>query len=111
MGVDEFISTYKSPLTEFCACIIDADGEVVTCDKGHLQTLQELYIQRTGEKELPKEASAMFWLIVRLQVVVVDYENQVYSENLSAEQKNALKVLKQKSLISMHLCNIHGNLG
>ena len=108
MDITEFIRTYHSNMTEFCACVLEENGNVIVCDKGHLKTLQDIYESRNAGTELPAEATAMFWLIVNLKVVVVDYENQVYSEVLSDEQKTALKALKQAGLISMHLCNIHG---
>ena len=108
MELAEFSQSCDRTKQEFCACIIEEDGNILSCEKGHLMALQELYkTQHPCEEELPKEAEAMFWLIATLKVVVVDYENQVYAKTLSPAQKQTLKSLKAEGLIEIHLCNIH----
>ncbi len=107
MNVTEFVQDYQRKFQDFCACILEEDGNLIPCEKGHLQTMQELYLKRHPKEELPAEATALFWLTVQMKVVVVDYENQVYSNELTKEQKQVLKTLKQEKLIEIHLANIH----
>ncbi len=110
MNYQEFIHNFDRKFTEFCPCVIGQDGETWDCEKGHLMTLQEIYKERYQVEELPPEAMQMFYLIVKLQVIVVDYENQIYSDNISGEQQKALEALEKENLIQMHLMNIHGKM-
>ena len=104
MKAKEFIETYKTQFSEYCPCIITAAGDVIECADGHTKALEELY---PGE-ELPSDVMPMQYLIVRTKTVVVDYENQVYSETLTGEQKEALRVLADDGMITIHLGDIHG---
>ena len=108
MKAQEFIETYRTQFTQYCPCIITAEGEVLECASGHTEALQELFGKLYPGEMIPKEAMPMQYLIVRLHAVVVDYENQVYSDSLNTAQKEALSCLADSGMIEMHLANIHG---
>ena len=108
MKAQEFIETYRTQFTQYCPCIITAEGEVLECASGHTEALQELFGKLYPGEMIPKEAMPMQYLIVRTGTVVVDYENQVYSEKLTGEQKEALSVLADAGMIEIHLGDIHG---
>lgn len=110
MKIDEFLQNYDRSRHEFCACLVEEDGNIITCEKSHLGSLQELYLARHLGEALPPEAMAMFWLIASLHVVVVDYENQIYAHTIEQAQKDVLKRLKAEGLIVIHICDIHDHL-
>ena len=91
MKAKEFIETYKTQFSEYCPCIITAAGDVIECADGHTKALEELFHTEYPGEELPS-----------------DYENQVYSETLTGEQKEALRVLADDGMITIHLGDIHG---
>lgn len=110
MRVKEFIAGYQPKFSEYCPCVIDWQGEVYECKTSHLDELIRLGGDEDILSELPKELSPLFYLIDRLRSVAVDYENQIYSGELSAEQKEALQDLAEAGLITMSLTNIHGKI-
>ncbi|MCF2642989.1 MAG: hypothetical protein PUB46_04860 [Lachnospiraceae bacterium] len=108
MKIQEFINTFQTQFTQFCPCVITEDGEVIECRLGHTEALLAIYEKKYPEENVPKEVVPMQYLIVRLHAVVVDYENQVYSDSLNTAQKEALSCLADSGMIEMHLANIHG---
>lgn len=108
MKIQEFINTFQTQFTQFCPCVITEDGEVIECRLGHTEALLAIYEKKYPGENVPKEVVPMQYLIVRLHAVVVDYENQVYSDSLNTAQKEALSCLADSGMIEMHLANIHG---
>lgn len=108
MTLQEFIKKYKAKPQGFCPCVIDAGGEVFECPNGHLNALLELQEEIKTLADIPKDAAPLFYMIVKTNAVVVDYETQVYSWNLTSEQEETLQKLEQQELISISLKNIHG---
>ena len=108
MRLQEFITKYKSKPQGFCPCIIDANGEVFECLNGHLNALLELQEDIKTLADIPKEAAPLFYMIVKTNSVIVDYEAQVYSWKLTPEQEETLQKLEQQGLISLSLKNLHG---
>lgn len=108
MRAQEFTKTYQTQFTQYCPCIITIEGEVTECADGHTEALQELFEKLYPGEDVPKDVMPMQYLIVRTGAVVVDYENQVYSEQLTDEQKEALRILADAGMIEIHLGDIHG---
>ena len=69
----------------------------------------------SGDKDIlsgiPKEVSPLFYLTEKLKCVVVDYENQLYAEELSQEQRYALLDLAEAKLILVRPVDIKGKSG
>lgn len=108
MKVQEFIETFQTEFTQYCPCIITEEGDVIECHTGHTEALLAIYQKENPGDAIPKEVMPMQYLIVKLHAVVVDYENQVYSDSLNAAQKGALSQLADSGMIEMHLADIHG---
>lgn len=49
MKSKEFVKNYKQPFSEYCPCVIDWNGEIYLCSKGHLETLVESISQERQE--------------------------------------------------------------
>lgn len=109
MKAEKFVETYRPHMSEYCSAVIDSEGEVHACEVSHLRTMIEL----SGDPELlskiPDGKAPLFWLIIRLGCVLVDYENQVYSERVNSLQEHALKLLEDRGLIRRNRKDIHGN--
>lgn len=110
MIVKEFIEKHRYDEKGYCPCIIDFQGNMYECPQGHLNALLDLVGRRELLAEIQNNVSPLFYLIVVTKAVAVDYENQVYSEELSSEQKDALNALDEIGLISINLQNIHKNI-
>ena len=110
MKLEEFIAKQKDAPKEYCPCIIDVRGNVYDCPKGHLEALLALDQNQETLADIPDNMAPLFYMIAKTGAVVVDYENQVYNETLTEQQKNSLSALHQQGLISMELKNIHGNI-
>ncbi|MGN0483556.1 MAG: hypothetical protein ACI4HI_08395 [Lachnospiraceae bacterium] len=108
MSVTDFIEKEKDREIGYCACLVQEDGSIVEIEKGHLGALVELYGDETILSKLPQDVAPMFWLIEKTNVVVVDYENQIYSEDMTQEQRKALIALSDAKRIRVHLFDIHG---
>ncbi|MCR5303638.1 MAG: hypothetical protein K6E33_03675 [Lachnospiraceae bacterium] len=106
MDIDEFISTYKPGLSEYCPGIIDTEGCMHECPDGHLEKLKEM----TGDviSEIPGDASPLFYYIVKTGYVIVDYDNQVRSGKLSEDQIRSLYRLSEAGLININLSDLKG---
>ena len=61
-------------------------------------------------EEIPDNISPLFYMIFQTGAVVVDYENQVYSDDLTQEQRYTLIELSEAGLIRINLKNIHKNI-
>lgn len=110
MKEQEFVEKHKNDPKGYCPCVIDAKGEVYECPKGHLQALLELGEKEKLLSEIPNDVSPLFYMIYDTQAVAVDFENQVYSGELTQEQQHTLKILSENDLIQMNLMNIHKNI-
>jgi len=108
MKAEQFLKEYEAKFFEYCPCIITADGDVEECADGHLKALLHLFMEQFPDREVPKEVSPMHYCIVKMKAVVVDFENQVYSDLLTPEQKKTLTMLADHGMIEMHLGDIHG---
>lgn len=89
--------------------VIDREGEIHACAVSHLKTMMELYGDPEILGKIPEGKSPLFWLILQLGCVVVDYENQIYSETINPAQEHALQLLEQRGLILQNRKDIHGN--
>ena len=92
MTSKEFVATFHSELSEYCPCVIDWEGQVHECN------------------EVPENISPLFYLTAKLKCVLVDYENQIYSEDLSQEQRYALLDLSEAKLILLNPTDIKGKV-
>ena len=109
MKAEQFIEVYRPHMSEYCSAVIDAGGELHACKVSHLRTMIELYGDPEILSKIPEGKSPLFWLVIRLECVLVDYENQVYSEKINPLQEHALKLLEEKGLIKKNRKDIHGN--
>lgn len=106
MTIADYIAIKKEQNTTMCAAILYPDGEIEECITSHLKTL----IERLGEDawdQIPKDESPLFWLTGLTGAVLIDYENQVYSEALSDEQDAGLKKMYASGILTEHPCVIH----
>lgn len=103
MRVDEFISDYRPAMKDYCPIVITKEGDIVDSTIGHLQTL----ILVSGDDQIlsriPKDVSPLMYLAGMLECVIVDYENQIYIDELSKEQQDVLERLVEAELIKNHL--------
>ncbi|MBQ7557386.1 MAG: hypothetical protein IJT00_04915 [Lachnospiraceae bacterium] len=106
MDVDEYVSSFRPGLSEYCPGIIDREGKFYECPEGHLEKLKEL----AGDMVLniPKDVSPLFYLTDKLGCVIVDYDNQVRSGVLTEPQIRSLYVLEKEGLIKINLSDLKG---
>ncbi|MBO5372787.1 MAG: hypothetical protein J6A75_08710 [Lachnospiraceae bacterium] len=102
MTAKEFVAAYKPKYSEYCPCVIEWNGEVHECLGSHLDELVRLSGNEKILNEIPQNISPLFYLTGKLHCVVVDYENQLYSEDLSQEQRYALLDLAEAKLILLN---------
>lgn len=107
MNIREFMKTQKLE-SEYCACLIDQKGEIYPIKDGHLNALIDYYGDKDIMSKLDIDISPMFWLIGKTGVVVVDYENQIHSGELTQEQRLVLIELSDNGRIKINLFDIHG---
>ena len=110
MKKQEFIEKHMNDPRGYCPCIIDAKGEVYECPKGHFDELMELGKEKNLLLEIPDEISPLFYMIFQTGAIAVDYENQVYGEELTQEQRYTLIDLSEVGLIQIDLKKIHKNI-
>lgn len=106
MTISDYIAIKKQQNTTMCAAVLYPDGDIEECTISHLKTL----IDRLGNDiwdQIPKDESPLFWLTGLTGAVLVDYENQVYSETLSAKQEAGLKSMYASGILTEHPCVIH----
>ena len=106
MKVKEFIAGYHPKLSEYCPCVIGWNGDVYECRMSHLDTLVTLSGDKDILSRIPENVSPLFYLTMQQKSVIVDYENQIYSQELSKEQSEALEALKEAGLITRNITNI-----
>lgn len=110
MTKQEFMEKHKNDPKGYCPCIVDVKGDIYECLKGHLESLMELEKEQYQLTEIPNDISPLFYMIFKTGAVVVDYENQVYSDELTQEQRYTLIELSEKGLIQINLKNIHKSM-
>ena len=107
--IENFMENYHPRVSEYCSAIIDQQGAVWECVGSHLQTM----IQMSGDPDylmkVPDGKAPLLWMTIQLHCVLVDYENQIFSEHLTPEQEQALDALEQAGLIVHERKDIHGN--
>ncbi len=108
MTAKEFVANYKPRFSEYCPCIIAWNGEVHMCEGSHLDKMVCLSGDDNILNEIPQNVSPLFYLTEKLHCVVVDYENQLYSEDFSQEQRYALLDLAEAKLILLNPMDIGG---
>lgn len=92
--------------TTMCAALLYPDGDVKECVKSHLKTMIASLGNEIWE-QIPENESPLFWLTAYTGVVLIDYENQLYSERLTKEQELALQEMYRAGVLLEHLKNIH----
>lgn len=103
MRIDEFLAQFKPEMSEYCPVIITEDGEVFESTQGHLNKLVELSKDPEILSKIPKDESPLLYLTNSLHCVIVDYENQIYMNELTDVQKETLDKLIAAGLIAEHL--------
>lgn len=106
MTASEYVALKKEQKTTMCAALLYPDGDVKECVKSHLKTM----IVSLGSdiwEQIPENESPLFWLTAYTGVVLIDYENQLYSEQLTDEQERALQEMYQNGILLENLKNIH----
>lgn len=106
MDIDEFVNTYNPGLSEYCPGILDKEGRMYECPNGHLEKLKEL----AGDSvpDIPKDVSPLFFYTVRLGCVIVDYDNQLRSGELTEAQIRSLYVLEKAGFVRINLSDLKG---
>ena len=109
MTLKEFVEEHGDDPQGFCPCVIDVQGNLYDCAKGHLEALLKL----DGDKKLediPSDVSPLFYMLAKTGAIVVDYESQVCSGAISQKQQSTLSSLSRMGMISMNLKDIHGKI-
>lgn len=101
MKVEQFIKYYKPEMSEFCPVIVWRDGNVFDSSAGHMQMLRSLTAEAVMDS-IPSDVSPMLYLVAYHKCVLVDYENQIYIEDMTKEQEEALNRLIEAGLIADH---------
>lgn len=102
MNIDVFIEQYKPEMSEYCPIVIDLDGAIHECPEGHLKTLKEMIGDESILLNIPDNVSPLLFLVDKLKCIVVDYENQIYMDELTEQQDEALNKLVAVGLIKDH---------
>ncbi|MCR5596497.1 MAG: hypothetical protein K6G12_11660 [Lachnospiraceae bacterium] len=102
MLADRFIKYYLPKMSEYCPVVICGDGNIFDSSLGHLQTLVSLSNDHDILSKIPKDVSPMLYLAYDLKCVIVDYENQIYIDELTDGQDRALNKLVEAGLILDH---------
>lgn len=106
MTASEYVVMKQEQKTTMCAAILYPDGNVEECIKSHLETMIDSLGSHIWE-QIPAEESPLFWLTAHMGVVLIDYENQLYSEQLTKEQQKAMKEMYEGGILLEHLKDIH----
>ena len=102
MLADQFVRYYSPQMSEYCPVVIRSDGNIFDSSLGHLQTLVSLSNDHDILSVIPKDVSPLLYLAYELKCVIVDYENQIYIDELTPAQKEALESLEKAGLIRAH---------
>ncbi len=106
MTAAEYIAEKKQKKTTMCAAILYPDGTIEECVKSHLKTLMLPYGDKMWD-EIPKDDSPLFWMTAYTGVVLIDYENQIYSEGVTKEQEVALDDMYDAEILLPNPMVIH----
>lgn len=106
MKVSDYIKHKKQQNTTLCAAILYPEGEIEECVNSHLKTMIT-YLGDTIWEQIPKDESPLFWITAYTGVVMLDYENQLYSEQLTEVQRDVLRQLYDAGVLMEHPCVIH----
>ncbi len=110
MTIQEFMELHKDEPKGYCPCVITADGSFYECPDGHLNALFDLDEGRGLLAKIPDNMSPLFYMIQKTHAVAVDYEAQVFSGELTAEEQSALQTLYEQGFITQNPQNIHGHI-
>ncbi len=110
MTKQEFIEKHKADPKGYCPCVVDVDGQIYECPKGHLDALMELGKAQNLLEEIPDDISPLFYIISQTKAVAVDYENQIYSGELTQEERYTLIELGENEMIMINLINIQNHI-
>ena len=99
MKSEQFIQFFNPRMSEYCPVVITADGNIFESTAGHIQTLIALSGDDGILATIPKDVSPLMYLAGELHCVVVDYENQLYMDELTTPQELALISLSEAGLI------------
>lgn len=102
MLADQFIKYYSPQMSEYCPVVIRSDGNIFDSSLGHLQTLVSLSNDHEILSKIPADVSPLLYLTAELKCVIVDYENQIYIDELTDRQEQALSALEEAGLIRAH---------
>ncbi len=98
MTAREYIDVKKAQGTTMCSAILYPDGRIEECVKSHLKTLMLPFGNDIWDK-IPKDMSPLFFMTAYTGAVLIDYENQIYSEELTDEQYKALNELYDSKVL------------
>ena len=98
MNASEYVAIKKPQATTMCSAILYPDGEIKECTGSHLETLMLPYGKKIWE-EIPEDISPLFFMTAYTGAVLIDYENQIYSEGLTDKQEEALKLLYDENVL------------
>jgi hypothetical protein len=102
MTHERFIKYYSPEMSEYCPVVIRPDGNIFDSTLGHIQTLVSLSPDPDILKNIPKDVSPLLYMADMLRCVIVDYENQIYVDELTPLQEEALTALVRAGLIKDH---------
>lgn len=106
MTAQEYKELKLAEPTTVCAAVLYPDGDIRECVESHLKTMIHTLGNEIWEK-IPKDEAPLFWLTAYMGVVLIDYENQIYSEKLTVPQEAALRTLYDAGVILEKPANIH----
>lgn len=110
MTLKEFLEKHKEDPRGYCPCVVDVQGDVYECPRGHLDALLNLNGKNMGLEDIPRDVSPLFYMLAETGAVVVDFENQVYHGELTGEQLDTLEALGEAGMITPELKGIHGSI-
>lgn len=89
-------------MSEYCPVVIRPDGNIFDSTLGHIQTLVSLSPDPDVLNSVPKDVSPLLYLAQMQRCVIVDFENQIYIDELTPKQEEALDALLAAGLIKDH---------
>ena len=100
MRVSEYVALKKGAETTMCSAILYPDGDIKECVKSHLKTLMLPFGSKMWEM-IPEDISPLFFMTAYTGTVLIDYENQIYSEALTEKQEEALDKLYESGVTGL----------
>lgn len=98
MKASQYVALKKPQNTTMCSAVLYPDGNIEECLKSHLKTLMLPFGNDIWD-EIPDDISPLFYMTAYTGAVLIDYENQIYSEDLTKEQSDALEELYSENVI------------